>query len=68
MSTAHKCDRCATLFMQERGTVTLGEVCVTDASGKTMDAWSDVDFCPACSRELLKFIGPALDGLDSTKP
>lgn len=65
MSMANQCDRCGVLYKQALGCLTLGEVCV--ANGKeegSMNTWEDADFCEACSVEILKLIGPALNDLD----
>jgi hypothetical protein len=58
MSMARECDRCGELHRHEKGVVTFETIRIgTDGDG-TSNTWSEVDFCPKCSAELLEWLGP----------
>lgn len=63
MSSATKCDRCEEFYAPAHGNVTL-DVGVQQKDGQTFSTWSEVDLCPTCSTEFLRFIKPALNDLD----
>lgn len=62
MSQASKCDKCNGLFEPEKGCVSL-EVSVVSKPPSTCTTWSEVDFCPGCSKLVLDVIAKALQGL-----
>lgn len=65
MSIARECDRCGALFKPIRGCLTIGELHVTtgvDERKATIhsESWSELDFCPGCSKIVREAIGEAI--------
>lgn len=61
MSDAKKCDRCGGMYEIEKGVVGLEVHIAKSAGDKAIwDSWSEVDFCPDCSKRVLEAIGKAI--------
>lgn len=61
MSDAKKCDRCGGMYEVRKGVVTLDVHIAKGAGDKAVwEGWSEVDFCPACSKDVLEAIGTAI--------
>lgn len=62
MSAAQECDVCGSLYLAERGALTLDVYVPQRKDPAILDTWSDVDLCPKCGAKVLAIIRGALLG------